>query len=281
LLAAKKRSESEAAKVDGEGDKAFGEALNAIVETEERHKRMATDFSRVTRDLQARLDDKEAKAADIHDTFRAFKGQVAVQAEHSRTGKPLAKKEVALFRDAEKAKDDEVSRVRLRNVNLRLMLAKLEGQLRAKEQLAEGLHLIDFEQLKIENTSLSEKIMERAGEVERLRTKKKGSVEVLSHVKEKLHFTRFAAEASSKRLVDADADLGHVRELLTKNKREREALRRSNAGFNTDQGFTKSDRLVRDFEARKKALASIKDQIQETKSKYENLASFVKASGYS
>jgi Domain of unknown function (DUF4201) len=48
--------------------------------------------------------------------------------------------------------------VRLRNINLRMVLRKLESRLRAKEQLAEGLHLIDFEQLKIENQTLNEKV---------------------------------------------------------------------------------------------------------------------------
>jgi Domain of unknown function (DUF4201) len=39
-----------------------------------------------------------------------------------------------------------------------MVLRKHEGRLRAKEQLAEGLHLIDFEQLKIENQTLNEKV---------------------------------------------------------------------------------------------------------------------------
>ena len=39
-----------------------------------------------------------------------------------------------------------------------MQLKKLEGKLREKEQLADGLHLIDFEQLKIENQTLNEKI---------------------------------------------------------------------------------------------------------------------------
>ena len=40
-----------------------------------------------------------------------------------------------------------------------------------QEELAEGLHLIDFEQLKIENQSLNEKIEERNEELAKLRKK--------------------------------------------------------------------------------------------------------------
>lgn len=52
---------------------------------------------------------------------------------------------------------------------------------RDKEQLAEGLHLIDFEQLKIENQSLNEKIEERNEELIKLRKKTTITVQVRPH----------------------------------------------------------------------------------------------------
>ena len=51
--------------------------------------------------------------------------------------------------------------VRLENIKLRNKLKKKEQALKSKEELAEGLHLIDFEQLKIENQTYNEKIEER------------------------------------------------------------------------------------------------------------------------
>ena len=50
-----------------------------------------------------------------------------------------------------------------------MQLRKLENKLREKEQLADGLHLIDFEQLKIENQTLNEKIEERNEDLHKLR----------------------------------------------------------------------------------------------------------------
>jgi len=44
--------------------------------------------------------------------------------------------------------------------------------------LSEGLHLIDFEQLKIENQSLNEKIEERNEELLKLRKKTTTTVQV-------------------------------------------------------------------------------------------------------
>ena len=47
-----------------------------------------------------------------------------------------------------------------------------------QEELAEGLHLIDFEQLKIENQSLNEKIEERNEELAKLKKKTATTVQV-------------------------------------------------------------------------------------------------------
>jgi histone deacetylase 6 len=59
--------------------------------------------------------------------------------------------------------------------------------LKAKEELAEGLHLIDFEQLKIENQSLNEKIEERNQELLKLRKKTTTTVQVTLLYQEKIN----------------------------------------------------------------------------------------------
>lgn len=76
------------------------------------------------------------------------------------------------------AKEEEVQRVRLKNIHLTNQLRRIEQTLRQKEELAEGLHLIDFEQLKIENQSLNEKIEERNEELLKLKKKTTTTVQV-------------------------------------------------------------------------------------------------------
>jgi hypothetical protein len=48
--------------------------------------------------------------------------------------------------------------------------------------------MIDFEQLKIENQTLNEKIEERTEELGKLKRKKTLTVQILTHVREKLRF---------------------------------------------------------------------------------------------
>ena len=72
--------------------------------------------------------------------------------------------------------------------------------MREKEQLADGLHLIDFEQLKIENQTLNEKIEERNEELHKLRKKTTTTVQVLTHIKEKLQFEKAQNEVLKQEL---------------------------------------------------------------------------------
>lgn len=60
--------------------------------------------------------------------------------------------------------------------------------------MAGGLHLIDFEQLKINNVDLNEKIEERNDDILKLKKKVTSTVEVLTHVKEKLQFLQVRVE---------------------------------------------------------------------------------------
>merc|ERR1712072_1421979 len=135
----------------------------------------------------------------------------------------------ASFETAEAAKDAEVERVRLSNINRRNFLRKLETTLRQKEKLADGLHLIDFEQLKIENQTLNEKIEERNEELLKLRKKTTTTVQVLTHLKEKLQFVQAENQVRKHELSDFEVELTSKRDMLTQVKHERDDLRADNA----------------------------------------------------
>jgi hypothetical protein len=57
--------------------------------------------------------------------------------------------------------DEALETVRLKSIILKNTLGSLERTLKRREELADGLHQVDFEQLKIENQSLSEKVRAR------------------------------------------------------------------------------------------------------------------------
>merc|ERR1712072_315284 len=162
----------------------------------------------------------------------------------------------ASFETAEAAKDAEVERVRLSNINRRNFLRKLETTLRQKEKLADGLHLIDFEQLKIENQTLNEKIEERNEELLKLRKKTTTTVQVLTHLKEKLQFVQAENQVLKHDLADLEIELTNKRDILTQIKHERDALRAENTGRRQQRGLVSSEDLLLDFEKRRQNIVA-------------------------
>lgn len=264
LFAARKpddeKDESSGARMlpDGETDavreekeKRYAETLAQVIRSKDELAATQSNFDAVAMDLQAQLDEKEAKASEIQDSFIDFKREIAKAAENSRTGKPIPRRIITQFEATEAAKDQEVEKVRLKNIHLRTQLRKLGDRLKEREKLADGLHLIDFEQLKIENQTLNEKIEERHEELHKLRKKTTTTVQVLTHIKEKLQFVEARAEVLKKELGAVEDQVTAQRDTLNRAKHRRDALRSENDTLRASQGFVNNDALVLDFERRK------------------------------
>ncbi len=147
--------------------------------------------------------------------------------------------------------------VRLRNITLKTTLRKLEKLLRSREQLAEGLHMIDFEQLKIENQTWNEKIEERNEELAKLKRKKTSTVQVLTHVREKIKFIENTNDGLRSILSDTEREIVGFRNNLTDYKHERETLKETNVDLKGQRGFATSDLLIMDFEQRKSVMQNL------------------------
>jgi hypothetical protein len=109
----------------------------------------------------------------------ARKREVAKNAVYGRSGKPLTTKEIDALEEQERKKEQEVCQARLENIRQKHRLKKRELALKQKEELAAGLHLIDFEQLKIENQTYNEKIEERNEDLQKLKRKIESTVQVI------------------------------------------------------------------------------------------------------
>merc|ERR1712216_797120 len=135
----------------------------------------------------------------------------------------------------------ELEKVRLKNIHLRNQLRKLEGNLKRKEELSNELHLIDFEQLKIENQTLNEKIEERNEELLKLE------------------------------LAEMEAELSRHRDSLTRAKHDRDSLRNENLRLRGEAGLIGNNDLLRDFDRRKKEIASMQVTLEGLKTRHRTL----------
>jgi histone deacetylase 6 len=198
-----------------------------------------------------------------------------MKAENSRTGKGVSQRMIKQFEQAEAKKDEDLEKVRLRNISLRTTLRKMEKLLRSKEQLAEGLHMIDFEQLKIENQTLNEKIEERNEELGKLKRKKTFTVQVLTHIREKTRFVEKTNGSLREKLATLEREIIDLTSQSGMLKQERDDLKFTNLDLKGQRGFATSDLLIVDYEQRKTLMDNLKASLHHLQERHAALTSMI------
>ncbi|XP_059131015.1 coiled-coil domain-containing protein 96 [Peromyscus eremicus] len=228
--------------------------LRYLAMLEELKKQEADDlewYREEVREMKQQCQEKQARVEKEWRRFQALKKQVVMQVMGScrmRGGRQAALREVEQIQALEDKKEKEMSAVRLENVQLKQSLVHFETRMKAQEDLAEGLLLIDFEQLKIENQTFNEKVEERNEELLKLRTKVTSNVQIITHVKEKLSFIDTENACKKAQLLEIEAQVALGRDLLTKTKQARDSLRTDNIRLNQKSGLLGKESLLRDFE---------------------------------
>ena len=180
---------------------------------------------------------------------------------YSRTGKKIQPNYIGMKEQSEFQKDEEVNQFRLQNIALRNRLANKEKVLKKKEQLADGLHLIDFEQLKIENQTLNEKIEERNEELHKLRKKITNTVVILSHTREKLKYVDKQNMSHNEKLEILHHQLNSEKTALSNMKKEREGLQKENQKLKQQTGIVNKKSLKTDYDNREEEIRSLSERI--------------------
>lgn len=223
-------------------------------------KRQEETNTRIRR-LNGKVVDEDEKAQELRDAYKDFKRDIARHAVNPRTNRPIPAKWILQKEQEEEEIDQEVETRRLKNIHFEMQLKKLQDQMKEREQLAEGLHLMDFEQLKIENQTLNEKIEERNAEIHKLKKKTDATVQVLTHVREKLQFVTKENSDLQSEVTGLDKCATGMRDDLTKLKQKRERARHTNSRAKQQQGFVGNDKLVTDFESRKERIEQMEAKI--------------------
>eukprot|EP00826_Nyctotherus_ovalis_P031088 TRINITY_DN2481_c0_g5_i3.p1 TRINITY_DN2481_c0_g5~~TRINITY_DN2481_c0_g5_i3.p1 ORF type:complete len:400 (+),score=183.62 TRINITY_DN2481_c0_g5_i3:1419-2618(+) len=199
-------------------------------QTEETYKKMSSE-------LEEKLSQHQARSDKMKSSFKEFKRAVAEGAEFNRTGKKIPRAELQRWDREEDKIDLELQNERFNYIANKRKLKQSEEELKKKDKLAEGLHVIDFEQLKIENQTLNEKIEERNENIHNLNTKIRKGVIMYTHMREKLYqlnreVKKYEENASR---VRANADKAEKTKTIAKNNRMKEEIRlqkmRKEVGF--------------------------------------------------
>ena len=196
------------------------------------------EFQASADEINAELALRTRKQSETFAAFVAYKAEVAKAAEYpGAPGKGLSEDVIERRLNEEKVADDAARKARLLNAKLRRRLARTEEKVRDKEELAAGLFLVDFEQLKIENGALQEKIDARNGDLVRMRSKTGAQVQALTHMKEKLQHVRKENERVVRELAtlaeESDKKGDHMRRLKAERDRYKKENERMQAASNT------------------------------------------------
>ncbi|KAE8629060.1 hypothetical protein XENTR_v10000342 [Xenopus tropicalis] len=209
-------------------------------------------------------------------SFQEHKKSVALLAyKHFGAGKHASSaftEALAQLQAKEDRKEKEVTQVHLENIKLKNQISQFQSTLRSKEELAEGLHLIDFEQLKIENQTYNEKIEERNEELLKLRKKITSTVHTLTHVKEKLQFMQAENQEKKDQLMEVEAVLANKRDILTKTKQARDSLRRDNLKLKQRSGLLDNKLLLKDFEDKVDETEVLSQKLESLKRRHAELS---------
>jgi predicted nucleic acid-binding Zn-ribbon protein len=133
--------------------------------------------------------------------------------------------------------------------------------LKKKEQLADGLHLIDFEQLKIENQTLNEKIEERNEELHKLRKKITNTVVILSHTREKLKYVEQQNLLHNSKLKYLNEGLNEEKISLSKMKNDRKILKKEHLKVEQQTGIINNTALKSDYKYRGEEITNLSERI--------------------
>jgi len=139
--------------------------------------------------------------------------------------------------------------------------------------------VIDFEQLKIENQTLNEKIEERNEELHKLRKKTVTTVQIITHMREKIQFVQHEYGSLKGELAELEQGLAAQRDLVAKTKHERDEHRTDSGKLRQQTSIMNSEHLTKDFETRKDHISQLEEDIKQLKQRHKQMVAFVKSHG--
>ena len=220
----------------------------------------------------------EATVVEALEMERAFRDTVkeyAGKAVFPRNKQGIPKKRLVQFDGEEEAAYKEIHRCRVQYIKLRNKAERLTKELKKRESQHDGMHLIDFEQLKIENTNLNEKIEERNEDLLKLRKKATTTIHVLTHVKEKLEFVKGENAGLEREVNERDAQLASLRDDLAKAKKQRDTYVHENVKMKEKMPMIGSEDLLLDYELRKSEIETLRGEVVALTNKHHELMQWI------
>ena len=219
--------------------------------------------------LRARMEECDVRIAEIKKDAYEFKRDIVTGAENFRTGKIVAEKAVRYMEDKLRAKAAVAEKLRLKNATLKQQYTKVEVSLQQKEDMGEVLHVIDFDQLKIENQQYLEKIEDRNNELLRLKLTTGNTVQVLNSLKHKLHNLTAESEWLKRETTTRKEALSKISEEITRVEQEKEQAARQDRKLRREENTESNMPQVLDYVQQKAEVYELEKSLNAWKRKVD------------
>jgi hypothetical protein len=185
---------------------------------------------------QLSIEEQEKRKQDVYEILMKYKEELLDNAE-TRKGTKIPRAEIEYWLEREKLLEEQVRTLRIQSFTKSLEMNRLKKELKKMEDYFEGLHIIDFEQLKIENNTLTEKIEDRNEEIHKIKIKINDTVQTLAHLQEKSKFISSENEVKKTENENLKKQIIDMKKKLTMKKEEndKKALKQLNANKKIDQ----------------------------------------------
>lgn len=226
----------------------------------------------------------------------ALKHDTVVPVLSQSLGKQSAQEKVTLTLAAEQLLQDQLIKARAKLITLRARIDRLEAELRDEDKRerepqpvwctqvqAERLkqkrhmeklndHLLKLQKKISSDLEVSRRITERCVTQSGSVNRDGGSFfclllgQLLSKVKEKLHWSQIEVQAKREQLADVEAQVATKRDLLTRTRHAHGSLQRDNQRLQERRGLLGNKVLLQDFEDTVDTVDHLEEQLQNLKS---------------
>ncbi|KAM6960045.1 cilia- and flagella-associated protein 184 [Tautogolabrus adspersus] len=221
--------------------------MNMLMELKQQINTESETAQQQEEELRVQSQEKLEKVENEWRAFLALKQDVAVSLLGRLLGKQAAQAKVESTLAVEQLRQDELIKLRLKHLNLRIKIHRLEAELRDRDDKRDPLQL-QFERLQAERLELRKQTEKQHEESLKIQKKISSSLEVLSNVKEKLSWSQMEVRAKKEQLAEVEVTLARKRELLTRIKKTRNGMQRDNLRLKERSGLLGNRALLRDFE---------------------------------
>ncbi|XP_076581170.1 cilia- and flagella-associated protein 184 [Chaetodon auriga] len=216
-------------------------------------------------ELSSQCREKLDKVENEWRAFTALKQDAAVAVLSRHLGKQAAQAKVESILAAEQLRQDELIKLRLKHIKLRIKIHRLEAELRDREEHARDPLQLQFEQLQAERLELKKHTEKQNEESLKLQRRISSNLELLTNIKEKLFWSQAEVQAKREELAEVEAAVARKRDLLTRTKQARNSLQRDNLRLKEHRGLLGNRVLLRDFEDTVDASEHLEDQLEKLK----------------